>query len=374
MRSRWKIIGPLVLAACLAVEVSCKGAGAGKPKGGTPVTPVLAAKVEPKTVPLELSEVGNVEPISSVEVRSQVGGILSAISIREGQDVKPGDLLFTIDPSFYQSQLRQAQGNLSRDQAQLAYAQTQAQRNEELFKKDLIAREQFDQTAAQLDALRGTVAADQAAVQNATLTLAYCYLKSPITGRTGSLNAHVGDLINVTDVNPMLTIVQLKPIYVNFAAAERELPEIKKRMAEGTVKVLAGVGEKAGTEEGLLTFVDNAIDERTGAIRMKATFDNNDEQLWPGQFVTVIIRLGERKDALTVPAAAVQTGQNGKYVYVVKPDRTVESRPVSTSIEYQGLAVIDDGLKPGEQVVTDGLLQLFPGAKVEIKDATPARP
>ena len=358
------IVATAVLAA-LVVSGCSKGKGAATRQMATPV---LVAKVETKTIPVQIKVIGNVEAISSATIKSQVNGLLQKIDFSEGQDVKAGDLLFTIDPSTYQQQLQQAQAALARDAAQLENAQAEDKRYKELIDKDLVSREQYDQVHTNADALKGTVAADRAAVSNAQLYLGYCKITAPITGRTGNRNVHIGDLIKAQDTNAMVTINQLQPIYVTFAVAEQYLTDIKKYMAEGPLNVLAVVpSQDRPPEQGVLTFVDNAVDMNTGTIKLKATFDNPGENLWPGQFVNVTLDLTEKPHVLAVPSQAVMTGQNGQYVYVVKEDMSVEPRPVVTGTTFDVFTEVSKGLTAGETVVTDGQLQLRPGAKVEIK-------
>jgi len=361
----------LLLAVC--ADEGCKGRGANT-SGLERRVPVMVAAVEQKTVPVELSAIGNVEAYASVEIKAQAGGLLSGVYFKEGQDVNKGDMLFTIDPRPYQAQLSQAEANLARDSAQLDNAEVEAKRYQELLQKDLISREQYDQTRTNAEVLRATVMADKALVQNAKLMLSYCYIRAPVSGRTGSLLAHPGDLIKANDVNAMVVINQIRPIYVSFSLPEQYLAEVKKYFASGGIKVSAVIpnqSEKTEPELGDLTFIDNAVDTTTGTVRLKATFQNEKKGLWPGQYVEVSITLSMMPNAIVVPAQAVQEGQTGQYVYVVKPDMSVELRPV-TSSSYQQLAVVEKGLKPGEVVVTDGQLGLFPGAKVEITN--PAAP
>jgi len=333
--------------------------------------PVTIGKVVQKTVPVQLRAIGNVEAYSTVSVKAQVGGELSRIHFREGQDVKKGDILFTIDPRLFEVALKQAEANLARDTAQLENARVEVRRYGELVSKGYVAQQQFDQVQTNAAALEATVLADKAAVENARLQLSYCFIHSPIYGRTGSLLAHQGDMIKANADNPMLVIHQIQPIYVNFSVPEQNLQEIKKYMAIARLKVEAIMpNDERKPLQGILTFVDNAVDTSTGTIKIKGTFENKEKKLWPGLFVNVILTLTTQPDAVVVPSQAIQTGQEGLYVFVVKSDLTVESRPVVIRRNLDGEVVIEKGLAPGEQVVTDGQLRLVPGTKVEIKSTS----
>ncbi len=333
--------------------------------------PVKVAVVQSKDIPVEVSEIGAVEAISSVEIKSQVTGYLTGIYFQEGQEVKGGDLLFQIDPRPYQNNLAQLQANLAKDRSQMENAQVESDRYDQLIKKDLISKEQSDQVRTNWEALKGVVKSDQAALRNASLQLSYCAISAPIAGRTGALFAHKGDLVKENDTGSLVVINQLQPIYVSFAVPEQYLAEIRKYNESGELEVLVSIPGRgsAGPElAGKLSFIDNAVDRATGTIRLKATFANEQELLWPGQFVDSKLKLSTRKNATVVSGQAVQTGQNGQYVYVVKPDLSVEMRPVVSSGTVNDDAVIEKGLVPGEKVVTDGQLRLFPGAKVEIQE------
>ncbi|MEJ2697162.1 MAG: efflux RND transporter periplasmic adaptor subunit [Candidatus Sulfobium sp.] len=336
-----------------------------------PPAPVNVAKVVRKTVPVQVEAIGNVEAYSTIQVKSQIGGQLMKVHFREGQDVKKGDLLFTIDPRPYEAQVKQAQAALAKDAAQMEYAHEEARRYEELVRKGYAARDRYDQIRANASALDATVKADKALLDNAKLQLTYCYIHSPITGRTGTLLSNEGNLIKANADTPMVTIQQVRPIYVNFSVPEQYLAVIKKFMTRGKLKVRAIPDRKGGgAENGELTFVDNSVDASTGTIRLKGTFGNRDKRLWPGQFVNVKLTLTQQPDALIVPSSAVQTGQDGDYVFVVKENHTVGQNPVTVERTFDDESVIEKGLAPGETVVTDGQLRLGPGAKVVIKNAS----
>jgi membrane fusion protein, multidrug efflux system len=333
--------------------------------------PVTVGTVIKKSIPVQISAIGNVEAYSTVGIKSQVGGTLMRVHFKEGQDVSKGDILFTIDPRPYEAALKQAEANLAKDNAQLENARLQVSRYDDLVKKGYVAQEQYDQIRTNSAALEATVSADKAAVENAQLQLKYCYIYSPLTGRTGSLISYEGNLIKANADTSMVVINQIQPIYVTFSVPEQNLQEIKKYMATGNLKVEAFISnEEQNPEEGRLTFIDNTVDAATGTIKLKATFSNNDKKLWPGQFVNVTMTLSTQSDAIVVPSQAVQTGQQGQYIFVVKDDLTVEQRPVEVDKTINDEAVIATGLKGDEKVVTDGQLRLVPGAKVEIKNVS----
>jgi membrane fusion protein, multidrug efflux system len=303
-----------------------------------------------------------------VSIRAQVGGVITKVSFTQGQDVKQGDPLFTIDPRPLEAALKQAEANLQRDTAQLQNSREQARRYAELVKKQYVSQEQFDQIKTTADALESVVDADKAAVENAKVQLSYCYIFAPVDGRTGSLQLNQGNLVRTNDATPLVVINQVNPIYVTFSLPEGNLPEIKARMAQSSLKVLAILPQSPDNpEQGTLTFVDNAVDATTGTIKFKGTFANAGRRLWPGQFVKVLLNLSEQPNAVVIPFQAIQSGQDTQLVFVVKPDRTVEVRPVVVSRTLNGEAVVDKGLKPGETIVTDGQFLLSQGTRVQIK-------
>jgi multidrug efflux system membrane fusion protein len=334
---------------------------------------VKAGNVLQKTVPVQIRVIGNVEAYSTVSVKSQLGGTLMRVHFREGQDVGKGALLFTIDPRPYEAALKQAESNLAKDTAQLENAREEVRRYAELVKKGYVAQEQYDQIRTNAASFEATVNADAAVVDNARLQLKYCYIYSPLNGRTGNLFANEGNLIKATADNPMVVVNQVQPIYVTFAVAEQYLSEIKKYMSGGKVMVNAFITKgEDNPEEGTLTFVDNTVDVATGTIKLKATFANKKKRLWPGQFVDVVMVLTTQPNAMVVPTQSIQTGQKGQYVFVIKKDLTVEDRPVTVGRTLNSETVIDKGLQAGEKIVTDGQLRLVPGVKVQIKDEAPA--
>jgi len=389
--------------------------------------PVTVVPVVQKIVPLQLRVIGNVQAYSTVSVKSRVAGQLMRVYFKEGQDVKTGELLFTIDPRPLEAVLKQAEANLERDVAQVKEAEAdlaknialvkqaesnlekdtaqainaevEAKRYEFLIEKKVVAKQQYDQFRTNAEALdasvradkatmesakaavrasqaaietaEATVHADRAVVENARIQLGYCSIRSPMDGRTGSLIVQEGNMIKENDAI-MVVINKITPLYVAFSVPEQYLAEIKKYMAGGKLKVEAIIpNDGAPPEEGIISFVDNTVDTATGTIRLKGTFANKEKRLWPGQFVRVVLTLAEEPNALVVPSQAIQTGQEGQYIFVVKSDFTVESRPVVLGLTLNNETVIQKGLNPGENVVTDGQLHLYPGAKVEIKASTP---
>ncbi|MFI5294594.1 MAG: efflux RND transporter periplasmic adaptor subunit [Thermodesulfovibrionales bacterium] len=358
----------VIIAISAAFLGSCANGNSSQPPK-KPVAPVSVGTVAQKTVPVLLTAIGNVETVSTIQVKSQIGGILDKVHFKEGQDVAKGSLLFTIDPRQYEAQVKQAEANLAKDKAQLENAREEAQRYGELVKKGYVAREQYEQYRTNAAALEATVNADKAMAENAHLQLKYCYIYSPITGRTGNLIAAEGNLIKASADTSMVVINQIQPIYVTFSLPEQNLPEIKKYMAQGKVTVGAYLSKDDKTpEQGVLTFVDNTVDPTTGTIKLKATFQNAQKKLWPGQFVNVALTLTTQPNALLLPTSAIQTGQSGQFVFVVKKDNTVESRPIAAGRAIGDETVIEKGVTPGETVVTDGQVRLVPGAKVEIKN------
>jgi membrane fusion protein, multidrug efflux system len=372
------------------------GKGGGRRGGGGGDVPVTVVKVERKDVPVDIQVIGNVEAYSAIAVKAQVGGVLNKVHFQEGDYVKEGDLLFTIDARQLQAQLqqlvanqarntaqlRQAEANLARDIAQEQYAQAQANRYARLMQEGVISKEQSEQTRTNADAVAQGVSADRAAIEsvkadtgaieasieNIKLQLNYTEIRSPIDGRTGNVAVKQGNVVNANTVD-MMTINQVQPIYVTFSVPESQLGIVKKYMAVGKLPVsVIPQDDESSRESGVLTFVDNNVDMTTGTIKLKGTFPNADRKLWPGQFVRVSLRLTTQSNALVVPNQAVQTGQAGEFVFVVKADRTVESRPVTTGVRTEQSLVVDKGLEFGETVVTEGQLRLAPGSRVAVRD------
>lgn len=362
---RWRTF--LFAAAAGAALVLAACGGSQQTQGGArPPVPVTTAPVVRQTMPVTLRAIGNVEAIETVAVKARIGGELLRIGFAEGDSVRRGDLLFVIDPRPYEAALAQAEALLARDRALLAKAQTDIARYADLVKEDYVTKEQYDQIKADAAALEAAVAADAAAVQTARLNLDYCTISAPVSGRTGNLGVKVGNLVKANDEAAMVTINQVSPIYVSFSVPAQHLPAVLAHRSAGIVVLAASPDEAGGPERGELSFVDNAVDTTTSTILLKATFANRDEGLWPGQFVDVTMILGEEPDRVVCPAAAVQTGQQGHYVFVVTGEQTVEMRIVEVDRMDEHDAVIASGLSGGETVVTDGQLRLVPGAAVEL--------
>jgi multidrug efflux system membrane fusion protein len=351
----------------LAGAVACSG---DRKAPAAEAVPVRVGTVVKKAVPVQVRNVGTVQAYNTVAVRALVGGEILRVHFRDGQDVGKRDLLFTIDPRPYQAALAQAQAALARDKAQWALADTDVRRYEDLVQKDYVTRQQYDSVVANAAATAATVHADEAAVERARLELEYCSIRSPIDGRTGAVMVQVGNSVKPNDV-ALVMINQISPIYVSFAVPEPELPEIRRRQAAGNLPVDAlEPGSGTALARGELTFFDNTVDRSTGTITLKATFANAAHRLWPGEYVDAVLTLAVQPDAVVAPVGAVQNGQQGPYVYVVKPDATVESRPVEVARSAPDGTIIAKGLSAGEKVVTDGQLRLSPGSKVEIVESS----
>ncbi len=367
---------------------------ANKPR--SEAVPVEMAAATQKDVPIQIKGIGNVEALSTVAVRSQVEGTLQRVYFTPGQEVKKNDMLFMIDPRPLQAALSQAEANLVKAMAAVAQAQSIvardqatalnlriiANRDAKLIEDGVISREEYDNAVSAAQAADATVRADessvanlqaavkaeQANVQNARVQLGYTSIRAPINGKTGNLAITVGNLIPANNTTPLVTITQTAPIYVTFSVPEQDLLRIRQYSSSSAFKAEVIIpGDESHPAQGKLSLLDNTVDTTTGTIRLKATFDNSDERLFPGQFVNVVLTLGSQDEAIVVPSQAVQVGQDNSFVYVVKPDMTTEVRTVKTGTTIDNMTVIEDGLKPGEQVVTDGQLRLVPGAKVQPK-------
>jgi multidrug efflux system membrane fusion protein len=357
-----KLTNIVVLAAALLA--AC---GAEKQKPVDEKVPVSVAVAQSKDVPNQIRAIGNVQPRSTVSVKALVGGQLTRVWFREGEDVSQGQLLFTIDPRPFQASLAEARANLARDEAQLRNAESEAARYTELVKKDYVTKEEYGRITSTAEAARAVVAADRASIENANLQLSYCQIRSPLNGRTGTLMVHQGNIVKPNDI-PLVTINEITPVNVQFAVPESQLSVLRAR-GLGSVPVTAvPQGGHQPIGGGTLSFVDNAVDSSTGTINLKATFPNRDRALWPGQFVDVAVTLSSRPNAVVIPTQAVQNSQKGQYVYVVKQDGGVEMRPVQVtqSMDAQQ-SVIEHGVAAGETVVTDGQVRLTPKSKVDVK-------
>lgn len=382
----------LFLSGCSDPTGNPGGPGTGRPKE---IPPVRVAEVTRQSVPLQYFTVGNVEAFATVDIKSQVSGELVAVHFTEGDFVKKDQELFSIDAQPYQVALRQAEAALARSQAQREQASATLQRdraeaenalreqkrNEPLISQKMISQEEYDQTQTQAQALQASVAADESAlkaaeeaiqsakadIDQAGLYLGYCSIRSPLDGRTGSLLVHGGNLVRANDTTPLVIITQIQPVYVTFTLPEKHLADIRTHMARGPLQVSAAIpGAEGEAPAGTLSFVDSSVDTSTGTIRLKGTFENADQRLWPGQFVTVTLHLSMLENAITAPSEAIQMGQSGYFAYVVRNDSTVEVRNVVPGETLNRLTVIREGLEPGEQVIVDGLLRAAPDAKVQV--------
>jgi len=338
----------------------------GKGKGPPPVTVMIAA-VQQQALPVRLQAIGNVEAFATVALKARVDGQIMDFNFREGQPVKKGDVLFRIDPRPFEAALRQAEANALRDRAARDQARSQAKRYLELMEKNFISKEAYGQFRTNAETAEATAKASQAALENARLNLEYCTIKSPLDGYVGRALLQAGNQVRANDPNPLVVINQVRPIYVNFSIPEQTLPEVRKRMAAAPlVTEVLPVDPAQPVTQGTLIFVDNAVDPSTGTIRLRAQFENQDALLWPGQFVTVSLRLYDEANALVVPATAVQSGPDGQYVYVVGDEMTVDVRKVTVSRTDGERAIIGSGLAKGERVVTRGQLRLGPKTRVQI--------
>jgi membrane fusion protein, multidrug efflux system len=373
--------------------IGCKQQQTHTLAAGPPVVPVSVAKVSAQSVPTELRLVGTVDASSVVQVKSQIAGQLVKVDFTEGQNIKEGDLLFVIDPRPYEDALQQAEAAVVRDRAQIAqseaslardaaqakYAESDAARNAELQKEGLTSQSQFDQsrnaaavsretvraTNASIDSAKAALEADQAAVAAAKLNLGYCEIRAPISGRAGNLLVQAGNLVKVNDV-PLVIIHKIDPIFVNFSVPEQHLAAIRRLHAAHPLEIQVYTEDAPGRAiSGRLSVIDNTVDSQTGTIHLKGVFENHEGHLWPGQFVTVVLTLDTIRNATVVPAEAVQNAQQGQFVYVVKPDRKVELRMLTLGSAFGKSFVVEKGLAPGETIVTDGQLRLFPGAEIK---------
>lgn len=369
----------LALRAASFAALSVLAVGCAKQQAAPPArqpSTVTVARVVQKTMPVEVTAVGNVEAISTILIRAQVAGEVQDLRFKEGDFVSKGQVLLTIDPRPYEAALAQAKATLARDKATGAYNRAQAQRYKTLFDQGVVPAEQVDSVTSSADASDAIANADEAAVKTAELNLEYCTIASPIDGRTGTIMVKQGNLVKVADV-PIVVINQVNPIYVNFTVPQQYWPDIKENVDRRALHVRVTIPQNSGQPvEGALTFVDNSVDSTTGTIHLRGTFENSQNRLWPGLYVNVLLTLSEQPNATVVPAHAIVTTQQGAYVYVVKADNTVEQRTVVPNRTIENETVVDKGLRSGEVIVTDGQINLLPGAKIEIKstDAAAADP
>lgn len=358
------------IAAFLLLAAGCSNKEAVQAAKPIAAAPVRIATVASRTMPVELQAIGNVEAISTVSIKAQISGQLMRVHFKEGDFVKKGQLLFTIDRAPFEAALRQAEGTLAKDEAQSLNTKLDAERYQGLGKQGVVSKQQVDAAGAAANAMAATVAADKAAVETAKINLEYTSIYSPINGRTGSVGVKEGNLVKANDVPILVTINQIEPIYVSFSIPEQQLAELKQYSNSKSLKVEAAPQGSTQHFQGRLTFIDNSVDLTTGTIKLKATFDNAAHVLWPGQFADVNMTLKSQPNAIVVPTAALQTSQNGTYVYVVDQDLTAKQQPVKVGWNVGEDTVIASGLQPGQRVVTDGQLRLTPGAKVDIKSGS----
>ncbi len=339
------------------------------PPPTAPAIPVMAAKATVKPMPIELHAIGTGEAYATVSVESQVAGIVRAVHYQQGQFVNEGDLLISLDDRPYVASLQLAESNLKRDIAQAELAKVQLERYTSLYQSGIVPKEQYDQSRATADAADAAVSADRATVEAAKLQVSYCSIYAPISGLTGSQLVYPGTVVKANDVPILVVINQISPLFVSFSVPQQYLDQIKAYMAKGRLPVEAVPPDATRPESGHLTFVDNTVDPATGMLKLKGTFPNAARRLWPGEFMDVVLRLAEQENAVVIPSQAVQAGQQGDYVFVIKPDLTVDSRTVKVTRTVNGESVIAQGIQPGETVVTDGQVRLVPGAKVYIKNS-----
>jgi multidrug efflux system membrane fusion protein len=370
------LVAAMAAVACTGGETVQGAAPAGGRGGGqgAPV-PVTVATAVRKPMPITIQAIGTVIAASTVSVRAQITGEMTSVNFKEGEDVEQGQVLVTLDKRPLEAALQLAQAILNRDLAQAANARAQARRYEDLATRGIATREQVDTSLAQAAALDATVAADRANVENATVQLTYATIRSPMSGRTGLLQVHPGNLVRANDTALIVTINKITPVYVSFSVPEAQLPALKRYLlAQGTLPVSAlSPTESGAPSRGRVNFIDNAVDPTTGTIKAKGTFPNDDRRLWPGQFVNVAVTLTSEPNAIVVPSAAVQTGQQGTFVFTVNANQTVELRPVVVARIAGDETVVQTGVSPGDTVVTDGHLRLVPGGRVSIKGSGGAK-
>lgn len=357
----------ILLLAGLAWRFGPFGMRAPAPSTAQAQVPVLAGTAETRSVPVYIEGLGSVQAFNTVTVKARVDGQITKVFFREGQDVKAGDSLFQIDPRPFQSALEQAQAAKEKDEAQLQSAQLDLDRTTRLLAQNFQTRQTYDQQKAAVAQLQASLKSDQAQIDNAQLNLDYSLVKSPIDGRTGSRLVDVGNLVQTAQSSPLVTITQMRPIFVSFTAPAVRLDDIRKSQAKGPLKVIAyAPDDKTELAQGELTLIDNQVDVATGTIHLKAQFDNAGEPLWPGGFVSSRIVLATRENAVTVPEQAVMRGPNGAYVYVLADDDTARRRNVEIAATQEGIAVVSKGLKSGERIVTEGQYRLTDGAKAKV--------
>ena len=373
-----RLILAVVLGTVYASLSGCGGADSKQQKAqaaGPRAVSVAVAKVQQQDVPVYLSGLGTVTAFNTANIKSRVDGQIMEVNFREGQNVKQGELLIVIDPRPYEVQLSQMQAQLFKDQATLRDAQLNLQRYTTLIPSGSIAQQQVDTQKSLVDQLEGTVRTDQAQIDNAKLQIVYCHITAPFAGRVGLRQVDPGNIVHASDTNPMLVLTQLQPIAVIFTLPEDQLQSVSKHMKNATLEVDAySRDDQTRLATGKLQTIDNQIDQTTGTAKLKAVFDNKDNQLWPNQFVNANLLLETRKNSTVVPTAAILRGPQGAYVYAAKPDNTVEARNVGISLTQGNTTVLSSGLNPGDVVVTDGQDKLQNGSKIEQRNSNPGNP
>jgi membrane fusion protein, multidrug efflux system len=359
----------VILALVAAVVVWRSEGGSNVPQAAAqapaPGIPVTAGTVAAQDVPVFLQGIGTVQAYNMVAIKSRVDGQIVRVDFKEGQDVKAGDPLFQIDPRSFQAALEQAQATKQKDEAQLVGAQLDLDRYEKLIGSGWQTRQSYDQQKATVGQLQASIKGDEAQINTAKLNLSYADIRSPIDGRLGARLVDKGNLVHANDSNPLVVITEIKPIFVSFTLPQENLEDLRENHKSSALVVYAYTGDgKKQLAEGKLTLIDNTIDQATGTIRLKARFDNTDERLWPGQFVSLRVVLSTRSNVATMPSQTVQNGPSGHYVYVIRPDNTVERRDVELASIQDGIAVVTKGLSAGERVVVDGQYRLTDGARV----------
>lgn len=352
---------------CLGLVLLVLGCGAGSGRR-TPRVPILVAQVEQRTVPYEIDATGTVEPIQSADVTAQVGGLVTRIGFREGDEVRAGQVLFHLDRRPFEASAERSAAVLARDRAQAESARLDLARAEKLAAQQLISESELEQKRAAAAAAAASARADSATLVSARLDLANATVRAPVAGRTGDLRVNIGDLVKANETTaPLVSINQLRPIRVRFTLPQADLSQLRRQHGKTLRVDVASSDRDSVWIQGRLAFMDNRVDPASGTVLLKAEFDNRDGALWPGQFVRVKLRLFDQSDATVVPSAAVANSQSGPYLFVVKPDTTVEARPIQVERTYRDLTVVASGVQPGETVVTDGQLRLSPGAKAVIR-------
>ena len=379
-RSLLRNVTPALAAALALLTAACSGGearqatptGSGRGGGGqNAAVPITVATAVQKSMPITIQGIGTVIAASTVAVRAQITGEMTSVNFKEGEDVEKGQVLVTLDKRPFEAALQQAKATLDKEVAQAQNARAQAARYQDLLQRGIATREQVDTMRTQAAALEASVEADRANVETAQVQLTYATITAPMSGRTGLLQVHPGNLVRAQDTQPIVTINKITPVYVSFAVPEAQLPLLKRYVAaQGTLPATAiAPTESGGPSTGSVNFIDNAVDPTTGTIKVKGTFPNTDRRLWPGQFVNVTVTLTADPRAIVVPSPAVQTGQQGTFVFVVKSDQTVELRTVTIARLAGDETVIQSGVSAGDTVVTDGHLRLVPGSHVSIKSA-----